>query len=237
MNPKKNSDKEKEAEIAANRFIEMMEQQALYERIAAINTATKSNPEEEDRSKFLNLIDFNSPKVIYLKWAVAASIVMGLFLFFLGNEETPKAQIATINTTFRGTSSLQSRSVINGKEIRTDYADVDDLIDAGKVDDARAILTEMENSESLKRTAPVSYRQGILALQVKDFTAAVQAFRQTVDSSDMEYIENAYWNLLLSHRELNNMDAAKIVAKEMEESPHITEKQKKEAMELVQNGK
>lgn len=231
-NSENNSDKEKDAEIAASQLVEMMRQQALYERIVQLNATNKSQSLIEE-PKPLKVVKSISLKT-YLKWTVAASVLLGLFMFFLGNDESPEAQIASVNVEFRGTKSLQSRSVINGQEIRTEYADIDDLIDAGKVIEPRSILEEMNESKKTTRKAPVNYRLGIIAFKVQDYAAAAKAFRQTVDSSDMEYLENAYWNLLLTHRKLKDMDAVKMVVNEMIQSPHITIKQKKDAQSLVQ---
>ncbi len=227
-NSEKNSDKEKEAEIAANEFVKMLAQQSLYERIAKINAESK------EKKPLLLVSDKKSSRKVYMKWAaIAASLVLCALLFLFNNKKSTSPKLAVTNTEFRGIHSTQSRTLINGKEARTDYADIDDMIELGNIKKATEMLDELSKSKGLSRSAPVTYRQGIIAYQAQDFAAAAQAFRQTVDSSDLEYLENAYWNLLLSYKEAKDMDAAKMVAKEMGESPHITEKQKATALEVA----
>ena len=50
--------------------------------------------------------------------------------------------------------------------------------------------------------------------------------------NDMEYFEDAYWNLLLSTMKFDVLKA-EFIAKEMEQSPHVTKSQKKSAHALV----
>jgi len=234
MNPnsENNSDKEKEAEIAANRLVEMLEQQALYRRIAKINEETKSNVSDEETVEPPLSIVAKSPKTIYLKWAaIAASLLIGGFLFLFEADTTPATQLTLANTAFRGAESTQSRSVINGEEVRTTFADIDDLIESGEFARANELLDGLDKEE--EQVGKI-YREGILAYLSSNFTAAAHAFSEIVKINDREYIEDAYWNLLLSHEKANNLTEAVKVAEEMQSNKYITKKQKNAALNLVE---
>ena len=229
-NSENNSDKEKEAEIATNRLVEMLGQQALYARIAKINEKVKGGVVPEDEESDNNLLSLapRSSNVVLLRWAVAASLIIGILLFFLKEEVFLAPPIAIENIGFRGTEYTQSRSVINGKPIRRAYADIDDLIDAGEFDKAKELLKK--NQE----TIGTLYRNGIIAFLTNDFSAAAAAFHDVVESEDLEYLENAYWNLLLSHKETGSLLKTKEVAQEMQSNKYITRRQKARALKLVE---
>lgn len=227
-NPENNSDKEEDADLAANQFVKMLEQQALYARIAKINEETKGGEDSVFEERGLNsLLVQNKPsKMVFLRWAVAASLIIGGVLFFLNERTSLTPQMAIENTEFRGTQYTQSRSVINGESIRTAYADIDDLIEKGELEKAEEALGAIDG------VAAVTFRKGIIAYQQNDFQNASASFKKTIDLNDMEYFEDAYWNLLLSTMKFDAAKA-KFIAKEMEQSPHITKSQKESAQALV----